>query len=84
MHPVKKDGRQSRALQLKTHPTEASFEGSPMASCGASPATVSDLCDDYDIDQPVENHGKNEVPRAILNYEDHPTEKKDEKPKLAS
>jgi len=80
------DGKQSRGgLQLKTDPDgKASFEGVPMASCEWQVLATGfqTFGDDYDIDQPVEEITvKMKRPQGQYSiYEDHPTEKKDEKP----
>jgi len=86
MHPVKKDGKQSRGgLQLKTDPDgKASFEGVPYGKLRVQVLATGfqTFGDDYDIDQPVEEITvKMKRPqRQYSIYEDHPTEKKDEKP----
>jgi uncharacterized GH25 family protein len=58
MHPVKKDGKQSRGgLQLKTDPEgKASFEGVPYGKLRVQVLATGfqTFGDDYDIDQPVE------------------------------
>lgn len=87
MHPVKKDGKQSRGgLQLKTDPDgKASFEGVPYGKLRVQVLATGfqTFGDDYDIDQPVEEITvKMKRPQGQYSiYEDHPTEKKDEKPK---
>lgn len=86
MHPVKKDGKQSRGgLQLKTDPDgKASFEGVPYGKLRVQVLATGfqTFGDDYDIDQPVEEITvKMKRPQGQYSiYEDHPTEKKDEKP----
>jgi hypothetical protein len=85
MHPVK-DGKQSRGgLQLKTDPDgKASFEGVPYGKLRVQVLATGfqTFGDDYDIDQPVEEITvKMKRPQQQYSiYEDHPTEKKDEKP----
>jgi len=58
MHPVNKDGKQSRGgLQLKTDPEgKASFEGVPYGKLRVQVLATGfqTFGDDYDIDQPVE------------------------------
>ena len=86
MHPVNKDGKQSRGgLQLKTDPDgKASFEGVPYGKLRVQVLATGfqTFGDDYDIDQPVEEITvKMKRPQQQYSiYEDHPTEKKDEKP----
>jgi len=86
MHPVKKDGKQSRGgLQLKTDPEgKASFEGVPYGKLRVQVLATGfqTFGDDYDIDQPVEEITvKMKRPQQQYSiYEDHPSEKKDEKP----
>jgi uncharacterized GH25 family protein len=86
MHPVNKDGKQSRGgLQLKTDPDgKASFEGVPYGKLRVQVLATGfqTFGDDYDIDQPVEEITvKMKRPQQQYSiYEDHTTEKKDEKP----
>ena len=86
MHPVKKDGKQSRGgLQLKTDPEgKASFEGVPYGKLRVQVLATGfqTFGDDYDIDQPVEEITvKMKRPQGQYSiYDDHPSEKKDEKP----
>ena len=86
MHPVNKDGKQSRGgLQLKTDPEgKASFEGVPYGKLRVQVLATGfqTFGDDYDIDQPVEEITvKMKRPQQQYSiYEDHTTEKKDEKP----
>jgi hypothetical protein len=86
MHPVKKDGKQSRGgLQLKTDPEgKASFEGVPYGKLRVQVLATGfqTFGDDYDIDQPVEEITvKMKRPQEQFSiYEDHSNEKKDEKP----
>jgi hypothetical protein len=86
MHPVKKDGKQSRGgLQLKTDPEgKASFEGVPYGKLRVQVLATGfqTFGDDYDIDQPVEEITvKMKRPQEQYSiYEDHASEKKDEKP----
>jgi hypothetical protein len=86
MHPVKKDGKQSRGgLQLKTDPEgKASFEGVPYGKLRVQVLATGfqTFGDDYDIDQPVEEITvKMKRPQGQYSiYEDHPSETKDEKP----
>jgi hypothetical protein len=86
MHPVKKDGKQSRGgLQLKTDPEgKASFEGVPYGKLRVQVLATGfqTFGDDYDIDQPVEEITvKMKRPQEQFSiYEDHTSEKKDEKP----
>jgi len=86
MHPVKKDGKQSRGgLQLKTDPEgKASFEGVPYGKLRVQVLATGfqTFGDDYDIDQPVEEITvKMKRPQQQYSiYEDHASEKKDEKP----
>jgi hypothetical protein len=86
MHPVKKDGKQSRGgLQLKTDPEgKASFEGVPYGKLRVQVLATGfqTFGDDYDIDQPVEEITvKMKRPQEQYSiYEDHSSEKKDEKP----
>ena len=86
MHPVKKDGKQSRGgLQLKTDPDgKASFEGVPYGKLRVQVLATGfqTFGDDYDIDQPVEEITvKMKRPQGQYSiYDDHPSENKDEKP----
>jgi hypothetical protein len=86
MHPVKKDGKQSRGgLQLKTDPEgKASFEGVPYGKLRVQVLATGfqTFGDDYDIDQPVEEITvKMKRPQEQYSiYEDHASEMKDEKP----
>ncbi|OLB22138.1 MAG: hypothetical protein AUH15_07265 [Acidobacteriales bacterium 13_2_20CM_55_8] len=86
MHPVKKDGKQSRGgLQLKTDPEgKASFEGVPYGKLRVQVLATGfqTFGDDYDIDQPVEEITvKMKRPQQQYSiYEDHAEDKKDEKP----
>ena len=86
MHPVKKDGKQSRGgLQLKTDPEgKASFEGVPYGKLRVQVLAngFQTFGDDYDIDQPVEEITvKMKRPQQQYSiYEDHAEDKKDEKP----
>src|SRR6476620_3193075 len=86
MHPVNKDGKQSRGgLQLKTDPDgKASFEGVPYGKLRVQVLATGfqTFGDDYDIDQPVEEITvKMKRPQQQYSiYEDHTTEKKDDKP----
>ncbi len=86
MHPVKKDGKQSRGgLQLKTDPDgKASFEGVPYGKLRVQVLATGfqTFGDDYEIDQPVEEITvKMKRPQGQYSiYDDHPNEKKDEKP----
>jgi len=86
MHPVKKDGKQSRGgLQLKTDPEgKASFEGVPYGKLRVQVLATGfqTFGDDYDIDQPVEEITvKMKRPQEQYSiYEDHPEDKKAEKP----
>ena len=86
MHPVNKDGKQSRGgLQLKTDPEgKASFEGVPYGKLRVQVLAngFQTFGDDYDIDQPVEEITvKMKRPQEQYSiYEDHSSEKKDEKP----
>jgi len=86
MHPVKKDGKQSRGgLQLKTDPDgKASFEGVPYGKLRVQVLATGfqTFGDDYDIDQPIEEITvKMKRPQQQYSiYEDHPSDKKDEKP----
>jgi hypothetical protein len=86
MHPVNKDGKQSRGgLQLKTDPEgKASFEGVPYGKLRVQVLATGfqTFGDDYDIDQPVEEiMVKMKRPQQQYSiYEDHAAEKKDEKP----
>ena len=85
MHPVKKDGKQSRGgLQLKTDPEgKASFEGVPYGKLRVQVLATGfqTFGDDYEIDQPIEEITvKMKRPQQQYSiYEDHPSEKKDEK-----
>ena len=85
MHPVKKDGKQSRGgLQLKTDPDgKASFEGVPYGKLRVQVLATGfqTFGDDYEIDQPIEEITvKMKRPQQQYSiYEDHPSEKKDEK-----
>ena len=86
MHPVKKDGKQSRGgLQLKTDPDgKASFEGVPYGKLRVQVLATGfqTFGDDYEIDQPVEEITvKMKRPQQQYSiYEEHPSEKKEEKP----
>jgi len=86
MHPVKKDGKQSRGgLQLKTDPEgKASFEGVPYGKLRVQVLATGfqTFGDDYDIDQPVEEITvKMKRPQQQYSiYEEHPSEKRGEKP----
>jgi hypothetical protein len=86
MHPVKKDGKQSRGgLQLKTDPEgKASFEGVPYGKLRVQVLATGfqTFGDDYEIDQPVEEITvKMKRPQQQYSiYEEHPSEKKDERP----
>ena len=86
MHPVKKDGKQSRGgLQLKTDADgKASFEGVPYGKLRVQVLATGfqTFGDDYDIDQPVEEITvKMKRPQGQYSiYEDHPSDKKDDKP----
>ena len=86
MHPVNKDGKQSRGgLQLKTDPEgKASFEGVPYGKLRVQVLATGfqTFGDDYDIDQPVEEITvKMKRPQQQYSiYEDHAEDKKDEKP----
>ena len=86
MHPVKKDGKQSRGgLQLKTDPDgKASFEGVPYGKLRVQVLATGfqTFGDDYDIDQPVEEITvKMKRPQGQYSiYDDHQSEKKNEKP----
>jgi|SRR6202162_2682865 len=86
MHPVKKDGKQSRGgLQLKTDPEgKASFEGVPYGKLRVQVLATGfqTFGDDYEIDQPIEEITvKMKRPQQQYSiYEDHPEDKKDEKP----
>jgi uncharacterized GH25 family protein len=82
MHPVKKDGKQSRGgLQLKTDPDgKASFEGVPYGKLRVQVLATGfqTFGDDYDIDQPVEEITvKMKRPQQQYSiYEEHPEDKK--------
>jgi hypothetical protein len=85
MHPVKKDGKQSRGgLQLKADGEgRASFDGVPYGKLRVQVLAqgFQTFGDDYDINQPeMEITIKMKRPQGQYSiYEDHPGEKKDEK-----
>src|SRR3954465_3934988 len=84
MHPVKKDGRQSRGgLQIKTDADgKASFDGVPYGKLRIQVLATGfqTFGDDYSIDKPtVEITVKMKRPQGQYSiYEEHPGDKKDE------
>jgi hypothetical protein len=86
MHPVKKDGRQSRGgLQIKTDADgKANFDGVPYGKLRIQVLAqgYQTYGDDYDINQPkmdITIRMKRPADQYSI-YSDHPEEKKDEKP----
>lgn len=87
MHPVKKDGKQSRGgLELKTDSEgRASFDGVPYGKLRVQVLApgFQTFGQDYEVNQPeMEITVKLKRPQEQYSiYEDHPGEKKDDKPK---
>jgi hypothetical protein len=85
MHPVKKDGKQSRGgMQLKTDAEgKTSFDGVPYGKLRVQVLApgFQTFGEDYDIDQPTEEIiVKMKRPQGQYSiYEEHPGDKKDEK-----
>jgi hypothetical protein len=85
MHPVKKDGKQSRGgMQLKTDAEgKTSFDGVPYGKLRVQVLApgFQTFGEDYDIDEPTEEITvKMKRPQGQYSiYEEHPGDKKDEK-----
>src|SRR5438309_6369427 len=86
MHPVEKNGKQSRGgLQIKTDPDgKANFDGVPYGKLGVRVLAqgFQTFGEDYDVNQAkLDLTIKLKRPQGQYSvYEDHPSEKKDEKP----